>query len=301
MSTLVLIILATGLLSILSLVGALTLVLKDGFLKKATIYLVAFSAGAFIGNAFLHLIPEAINEINDTMTVMVWVIAGFVMFLIFEQFINWHHCHKMPDEHKHPVTYMILFTDSLHNFLDGLTIGVAFLVNPLLGWTTALAIAAHELPQELGDFGILIHGGWKKSKALLFNLFSGLTAVLGGVAAWALASELNIVYLLPFAAGNFIYIAAADLIPEFKHCENAKRNFNNFIAFMLGLALMFGIQFIGDDHSHGHGGDHDEAEYHLDLDDHHDEESHKEDDHSDRDHDEEYHNYEDEDYILDTH
>lgn len=260
MTTLFLIILATVLVSALSLIGALTLVFNERILKRITIPLVALSAGAFIGGAFLHLIPKAIHEIGNTTTVMLWVIAGFVALLIFEQFIHWHHCHRMPSEHKHPVTYMVLFSDALHNFLDGLTIGAAFLLSPVLGWSTTLAIAAHELPQELGDFGILIHGGWKKSKALLFNFISGLTAILGGVLVWAFSSAIELTFILPFAAGNFIYIAAADLIPEFKHCDRLKRNFYYFLAFILGLALMYGMLFIETGHGHAHGDEHHSAE-----------------------------------------
>lgn len=271
MTTLFLIILATFALSALSLIGAITLVLKEDILKKITIPLVALSAGAFIGGAFLHLIPEAIHEIGEVKSVMLWVIFGFVLLLVFEQFIHWHHCHRMPSEHKHPVTYMILFSDSLHNFLDGLAIGAAFIINPALGWVTTLAIAAHELPQELGDFGILVHGGWKKNKALLFNLFSGFTAILGGVVAWLLSGEIEITYLLPFAAGNFIYIASADLIPEFKHCERIKRNFYYFLSFILGLAFMYGFTFIEAGHNHN------EESHEVN---HHYEEIHEEEDHN---------------------
>lgn len=245
MTTLLWIILATFALSAVSLIGAFTLVIKESILKRLTIPLVAFSAGALIGGALLHLIPESISMTGDIISSMLWVIVGFTLFLIFEQFIHWHHCHRMPSEHKHPVTYMILFSDSIHNFIDGLAIGAAFLVNPGLGLVTTLAIAAHEIPQELGDFGILIHGGWQKSRALLFNFLSGLTMVAGGVLAWAIAREVEILFLLPFAAGNFIYIAASDLIPELRDCEVVKRNLLHFIAFLIGLLLMYALLFLG--------------------------------------------------------
>ena len=244
MSALLQIIVATTAISAVALIGIFALVLKEELLKKLTVPLVAFSAGALLGGALLHLIPEAIEESTNMVLVMMWVLVGFTIFLVFEQFIHWHHCHRMPSEHKHPVTYMILFSDGLHNFIDGLTIGAAFLVNPGLGVATTLAVAAHEIPQELGDFGILIHGGWKKGKALLFNFLSGLTAVAGGVLAWALAGDFEVIYLLPFAAGNFIYISASDLIPEFKNCDIVKRNLLYFLAFVLGLGLMLGLLFM---------------------------------------------------------
>jgi len=245
MTTLALIIAVTLAMSAISLIGALTLVFNEKLLKKITITLVAFSAGALIGGAFLHLIPEAVQETDDVMFVMLWLLAGFILFFVLEQFIQWHHCHRMPSEHKHPVTYLILISDSVHNFLDGLTVGAAFLVNPGLGFVTALAVAAHEIPQELGDFGILIHGGWKKNKALLFNFLSGLTMVGGGIIAWFLAQDLEIMFLLPFAAGNFIYIAASDLLPEIKHCDIWSRNLVHFFAFLAGIALMYGLLFLG--------------------------------------------------------
>jgi zinc and cadmium transporter len=244
MTTLVLIIIATLIISALSLIGAVTLVFKEKVLKKITTALVAFSAGALIGGAILHLLPEALEKSDDTMGVMFWLLLGFIIFFVLEQFIHWHHCHRMPSEHKHPVTYLILISDSIHNFLDGLTVGAAFLVNPGLGFAASLAVAAHEIPQELGDFGILIHGGWKKNKALLFNFLSGLTMVAGGLVVWLLARDIEITFLLPFAAGNFIYIAASDLLPEIKHCDLWKSNLAHFFAFLAGIALMYGLLFL---------------------------------------------------------
>jgi zinc and cadmium transporter len=244
MTTFIYIMISTLLISALSLVGALTLVFKESFLKKITIPLVAFSAGALLGGAFMHLIPEAVEKIDNIIAAMLWVLFGFIVFFILEQFIHWHHCHRMPSEHKHPVTYLILISDSVHNFLDGLAVAAAFIISPSLGVAATLAVAAHEVPQELGDFGILIHGGWGKGKALLFNFLSGLTMVLGGIIAFILARGIEIVYLLPFAAGNFIYIAASDLVPEIKHCDNVRRNLLHLASFLLGLLLMYGLLFL---------------------------------------------------------
>ena len=243
MNTLIQILIATTAMTLISLIGSFLLILKEDLLKKITVPLVALSAGSLLGGAMFHLIPGSIEEIGDVELAMLWVVFGFIIFLVFEQFIHWHHCHRMPSEHKHPVTYMILFSDTLHNFLDGLTIGVAFLVSPHIGFVTTLAIFAHEIPQELGDLGVLIHGGWEKKKALFFNFLSGLSMILGGVLAFVFTEGLDLLFLLPFAAGNFIYIAASDLIPEFKSCEHAKKNAYHFAAFMLGIILMYALLF----------------------------------------------------------
>jgi len=188
------------------------------------------------------MLPEAIHEGVDIDSAFILVLIGFSLFFLLEQFIHWHHCHRLPSEHKHPVTYLILFADAIHNFIDGLAIGGAFMVDFRLGWITLFAAAAHEIPQELGDYGILIHGGWKPKKALLFNFFSGLTAVFGGLAAYFLASKINILFLLPFAAGNFIYIASSDLIPEIKANSCLLKNLKHFVFFVIGILFMFSIK-----------------------------------------------------------
>ncbi len=241
MTSLLWILLTTLALSAISLVGAFTLLLKENILKKIIHPLVAFSAGSLFGGAMLHLLPESIEKSGQVKTIFIFAIIGFTIFFLLEQFIHWHHCHRPPSEHKHPVTYMILLSDGVHNFIDGLAIGSAFIINTHLGFVTMIAIAMHEIPQELGDFGILLNGGWQKTKALLFNFLSGLTMVLGGLLTWFFAKEIDVTYLLPFAAGNFIYIAASDLIPEVKHRDNIKQNIIHFITFVLGLILMWSM------------------------------------------------------------
>ncbi|MFH0891685.1 MAG: ZIP family metal transporter [Candidatus Falkowbacteria bacterium] len=239
MTTLLWILAATLAVSALSLTGAIALFFKEEALKRIIQPLVAFSAGALLGGAFLHLLPEAAEKMGAGSQVWLIVILGFSAFFLIEQFIHWHHCHRMPSEHRHPVTYLVLISDGIHNFLDGLAVGAAFMAGPGIGVAATLAVAMHEIPQELGDFGIMIHGGWKKSKALLFNFLSGLTMVLGGLIAWSLARDIDTAFLLPFAAGNFIYIAASDLIPEIKHSENICKNGIHFFSFALGIALMY--------------------------------------------------------------
>ena len=249
MSVLLEIILATFAISLISFVGALTLFLKKQVLDKLLLTLVAFSAGALIGGAFLHLMPEAILKTGMDSTAILnlflFLLLGFCTFFMLEQFIRWHHCHKLEHTIK-PVSYLILVSDGLHNFIDGLVIAASFIISFPIGITTTLAIALHEIPQEIGDFGILVYGGFERKKALLFNFISALTAILGGIVGYLLYSiiENSIVLLLPFAAGNFIYIASSDLIPEIKHKENAKKSAVHFLAFLAGIGLMLGVKFL---------------------------------------------------------
>lgn len=243
------IIASTFVISLISFVGVFGLLLKEETLRKFIFPLVAFSAGALLAGAMLHLIPEALDQSESVDQVFLWVLFGFSLFFMLEQFIQWHHCHKLPSEHKHPVTYLILLSDGVHNFIDGLAIGAAFLVNINLGIVTSLAVMAHEIPQELGDFGILVHGGWKSRQALFFNFFSGLASVAGGVLVYFLSSGINMSFLLPIAAGNFIYIASSDLIPEIKHSDNFCaddffRNFFHFIYFLIGIILLWVMKLL---------------------------------------------------------
>ena len=257
---------STFLISLISFVGALTLFLKEKLLNKILLILVAFSAGALIGGAFLHLLPESIMEIGITpdalLNVFLFLLLGFCLFFILEQFIHWHHHHGCHGEECNikPFSYLILISDGIHNFIDGLIIAGSFMVNPAMGIVTTIAVALHEIPQELGDFGILIYGGFNKLKALMWNFISALTAVLGGITGYVLTTHIEglAVYLLPFAAGNFIYIAASDLIPEIKHRENFKKSLLHFVVFLIGIGLML---LLVQGHTHTHSHEHYEAGY----------------------------------------
>jgi len=233
---------STFLMSLIAWVGLLTLFLNERLLKKILLPLVSLAAGTLIGGATLHLLPEAIEASSSLTSVFVWFLIGFTFFFILEQFIGWHHCHKTLSEHKKPVTYLILIADVVHNFLDGLAIGVAFVASLGLGLITWLAIAFHEVPQELGDFGILVHGGWHKNKALIFNFISALTVVLGGITAFFLSTKISIAFLLPFAAGNFIYVAAADLIPEIKVHKKLSHSLTHLLVFIFGILLILAVK-----------------------------------------------------------
>ena len=239
MNALSYILLSSAALAAVSLIGALTVILSRKLFNQLIPNLVAFSAGALISGAILHLIPESIDELGNQPKTFLLVLLGIVAFYVLEQFIHWHHCHKETHEHKVPVSYLILFADGVHNLIDGLAVGAAFLVNPAVGVSTLIAVVAHEIPQELGDFGILIHSGWKTSRALFFNFISSLTFLVGGLIIYFVSKDVNVSYLLPFAAGTFIYIAAVDLIPEIKSNSELKSKISYFIFFILGIVLLY--------------------------------------------------------------
>ncbi len=248
--TLIYILIATFLISIISFIGALTLFLKEELLNKILLILVAFSAGALIGGAFLHLIPEAIEKVGieemQLLKIFLYLLFGFSVFFILEQFINWHHHHATSHPEITSFSYLILISDGIHNFIDGFIIAASFVIALPVGIITVLAVALHEVPQEIGDFGVLVYGGFKKSKALLLNFLIGLIVVFGGIVGFFLSEKIgdSIVFLLPFAAGNFIYIACSDLIPEIKNKETSKKSLIYFFVFLLGISLMLLLRFI---------------------------------------------------------
>jgi len=220
------------------------LFLKKETLKKINLFLISLSAGALIGGAFLHLLPEAAEKINSQDLFLVTLLA-FIFFFFMEKILHWRHCHQENCK-IHTFGYINLLGDSLHNFIDGLVIASAFLSDFHLGIITTLAVALHEIPQEIGDFGVLLHAGFNKKKALLWNFLVALTVVVGGIAGGMLASFVAkvIPYLLSFAAGGFIYIAASDLMPEIRKEKNLFKSIINFLIFILGIVLMMLIKFI---------------------------------------------------------
>jgi len=237
-------VIATIVVSLISFVGVLALALKEKLLNKIVLLLVGFSAGALIGGAFLHLIPEAL-EGGMVGSIFLYVILGFVAFYVLEKLLHWRHCHKGKCD-IHMFTYLNLVGDAAHNFIDGLIIAASFIVNVKLGMATTLAVIAHEIPQEFGDFGVLIYGGFSKIKALTYNFLSALTAILGAVTGFLLYSVIGkgMVFLLPLTAGGFIYIASCDLIPELRKETSIKKSLPPFIFFLLGLAFMWGIKLL---------------------------------------------------------
>ena len=244
MSTLAWIIGSSLLMSAIALVGSITLLLKPETLQRILLPLVAFAAGSLIGGAFFHMIPAGLSEFGNSTLFFVWLLAGFCVFFALEQLLHWHHCHRAQTSCKQPLTYLILLGDGLHNFIGGLAVAGTFLVDIRLGIMTWLAAAAHEIPQELGDFGVLVHGGWEKGKALLFNVLSALTFLVGGLAAYGLSFNFDISFLIPFAAGNFIYIGATDLVPEVNKHGDITVNLFNFASFIVGILLMLILKIL---------------------------------------------------------
>jgi zinc and cadmium transporter len=235
-------ILASGVaMTALALVGSVTLLLDRRTLDRLVLPLVAFSAGSLLGGAFFHMIPAALGELEPT-PLFVWLLAGFVVFFALEQFLHWHHCHRASAECKKPLGYLILIGDGVHNLIGGFAVAGTFLIDIRLGVTTWLAAAAHEVPQELGDFGVLVHSGWSRTRALLFNALSGATFLVGGVLAYAASTRMEIEFLVPFAAGNFIYIGASDLVPEVNKHHSATGNLVHFLAFVAGVALLLALR-----------------------------------------------------------
>lgn len=243
MSPLSLILVSTLLISLGSLVGALTLAINQKKLSKTLMLFVSLSAGALMGGAFIHLLPESILILGPQIPLFITLLS-FMTFFLVEKILHWHHCHQH-DCDEHTLGHMNLLGDSVHNFIDGLIIAAAFSAGKSLGIATAIAVALHEIPQEIGDFGVLLYAGWKKKKALVANFLVSLTVVLGGLVGYYLSSTQQFIdYLMPFAAGGFIYISTSDLMPEIKKETSLKKSLLFFIVFSLGILLMLGLKIL---------------------------------------------------------
>ena len=230
---------STLIVSFISFVGVVSLALKDKILNRILLILIGLSAGALMGGALLHLLPEAI-EVNNELEIYLLVLVGFILFFLIEKILHWRHCHKGQCD-VHTFHYMNLVGDSIHNFIDGLIMAASYVVSLPLGITTTIAIATHEIPQEIGDFGVLLYGGFSKRKAILMNFVVALTAVVGGIFGFFISSLIEniVIYILPFAAGGFIYIAATDLVPEIRKELNMKKYMATLLVFICGILIMW--------------------------------------------------------------
>jgi zinc and cadmium transporter len=233
--------------SLISLIGIFTLGIKLDKLKTILIYLISFSAGALFGDAFIHLLPEIIEEKGYLIQSGILILTGILIFFILEKFVHWQHCHMpVSKTHAHPFAYMNLVGDSLHNFIDGLVIAASYIVSIPVGLATTLAVILHEIPQEIGDFGILIHGGFSKIKALVLNFLTALTALIGVIIGLLLNNiipNLKLI-ILPVAIGGFVYIAGSDLIPELHKETKIKRSIIQIITFILGVLIMLSLLWL---------------------------------------------------------
>jgi len=243
MTELIVILASVTVVSLVSLIGILFVGLKESFVGRILMALVGFSSGSLIGAAFIDLLPEALEEAGQA--VFYYVIVGIVFFFAMEKFLYWRHCHdgKCP---IHIFAYLNLIGDGIHNFIDGTIIAAGFLVSYSLGYATTLAVVFHEIPQELGDFGILLYGGFGKKKALTYNFVLALTAVVGAFVTYFLASYIQGLaqFLVPFAAGGFIYIAATDLMPELHKKSSPRDSSFQLGTILLGLFLMWLLRYL---------------------------------------------------------
>lgn len=238
-NTLIMSVVATVLVSLVSFIGLFGLGLKTKVLDRILFLLIGLSAGTLIGDAFIHLIPEAMEDAGSDL-VPIFIILGFSLFFVIERVLFWHHCHEHGECEVHTFRYMNLIGDGVHNFIDGLIISASFSANAQLGIATTLAVVVHEIPQEIGDFGVLVYGGFSKKKALLMNFLSALVAVAGAVVGSLLISLTGQVtsLLLAFAAGGFVYIGASDLIPELHKELKLRKSMLAFAFFMIGIVIM---------------------------------------------------------------
>lgn len=229
---------ASIIVSLISLIGIFALLFKEKILNKILFPLIGFAAGSLIGGAFLHILPEVLEKTQD-MIIFYYLISGIILFFIMERYFHWRHCHE-DSCNIHAFTYLNLIGDGLHNFIDGMVIAASFIVSIKLGVVTTLAVILHEIPQELGDFAVLVYGGLSKTKALFYNFISALMAIVGTIIGYFMADIITDFsnFILPLTAGGFIYIAASDLIPQIHKESDTKRSRYAFAAFVLGIVFM---------------------------------------------------------------
>jgi zinc and cadmium transporter len=234
--------------SLISLIGVFTISLRGEKLKKVLLYLVSFAVGALFGDALIHLIPEAFEKISSRFSISLLIIAGILLFFVLEKFIHWRHCHA-PEckEHWHPIVSMNILGNVVHNIIDGLLIGASFMESIPLGITTAAAILLHEIPQEMGNFGVLLHGGIPLKKAILINFMTALASMFGALVVLIVGNWTHnaTLYLIPVTAGGFLYIAGSDLLPELKHENKIAASLGQLSMMILGVAIMASLAFLG--------------------------------------------------------
>ncbi|MDD4910556.1 MAG: ZIP family metal transporter [Candidatus Omnitrophica bacterium] len=239
---------ATLVVSLVSLVGVFSLMLNEKILNRALILLIALSAGALIGGALFHLLPEAFEHLSVPL-VFGSCILGFSAFFVLEKYLYWHHCHNGVCD-VHIFTYLNLIGDGIHNLIDGIMIGASFNAGIHFGIVTTVAVIFHEIPQEIGDFGVLVYGGFHRFKALAFNFICALGAVLGALIGYYFSRQAGqfSLFILPFAAGGFLYISTCDLIPELRKHGPFKRANLSVAFFLFGLLIMWVMKFFFHNH-----------------------------------------------------
>lgn len=242
--------------SLASLIGIAGFLFRKKKIDTIILFLVSFSAGALLGDTFIHLLPEQVNEYGFGVNTALYILLGILIFFSLEKFIHWRHCHQTDEcdihdhehsRHPHSLAIMNLVGDGFHNLIDGMIIAASYMLSVPVGIATTVAVLLHEVPQELGDFGVLIHSGISKSKALLLNFFSALIALVGaGIAIIASNYITNInAILIPLTAGGFIYIAGTDLIPELHKDNTTKMSILQLLGIVAGISVMLLLLVVG--------------------------------------------------------
>ncbi len=229
--------------SLISLIGVFTLTIKPDRLKGMVLSMVSFAVGGLFGDALIHLIPESFEQLGSGPITSLLIVFGLLLFFVLEKFLRWQHCHiPSSSNHIHPVATLNLVGDAVHNLMDGVIIAIGFSTNIPIGIATTLAVIFHEIPQEIGDLGILIHNGLSVQRALTLNALSALTAFIGAILALLIGPHVAgfTAYCLPITAGGFLYIAGSDLIPELHHGEDVRlsTSLRQLAFIMLGIAIM---------------------------------------------------------------
>ncbi|MBI2048146.1 MAG: ZIP family metal transporter [Parcubacteria group bacterium] len=249
------------LVSAISLVGIFAISINESALRKWILIFVSLAVGALFGDAIIHLIPEALHESTNTTLTSLLIIGGILIFFALEKFLHWHHSHghefkeeehldgttkNAEENHIRPLGYLILISDGVHNFIDGIIIAASYFISIEVGIATTIAVILHEIPQEIGDFGVLLHSGFSKMKALMVNFISALFAVLGAALVLFIgeAGERLVVFAIPLAAGAFLYIAGSDLVPELHKTTKLSHSLLQFIAVCVGIAAMVALLFL---------------------------------------------------------
>jgi zinc and cadmium transporter len=234
-------IISVVIISAVSLISVITLSLGREQLKKITLFLVSFAVGGLFGDAFIHLLPQAFREAHSGLATSLFVVLGILIFFVLEKFLRWRHCHiDVEESHHHPVVTMNIVSDGIHNFIDGVLVAASYSVSIPIGITTSIAVVLHEIPQEIADFGVLVHGGMSVRRALFVNFLCALTAVAGAIVFLLVGPYIKgfSTALVPITAGGFLYIAGSDLIPELQHDVKIKNSLIQFVCIIFGVAIM---------------------------------------------------------------
>lgn len=240
---------ATIIVSLISLIGVFFIRFKGKTMQRVVLFLVYMSIGALFGDTFIHLLPESYATIQPSTYVAYGIIGGLLIFFLLEKILKWRHSHNVTETHHddhvdlpgiEPFAYSVIFGDALHNFIDGLLIAASFIIDVRTGIATTVAVIAHEIPQELGNYAALLHAGMRRSQALLWNFLSALTAIIGALIPFILSGnhEKFVQFLLPITAGGFIYVAGTDLLPELKDRTRLRDTLAQVSAIIIGVGIM---------------------------------------------------------------